>query len=235
MIVHSKHESRIDALRHMDSHLSAIDNGDKPLGERLSKGLEYFADRINLKYSVEQIVARTGRDVDYQGGRTIDPLLYIFIPRFIWPDKPNSSMAGQLFNQEFKISASRDTYIATSQVGELYWNFGWAGLMVGMTLIGALMAGISCSMRFDLLQSLPRFLLLLITVYMLILRSETALAEVFSVWSRASVMLLILNALVPKARFQPNDDVEDCAARYLDKRPGTYRLAKKSNLSEAST
>lgn len=200
LAVHAKHESRVEAINNIDKHIGSISREDGSISDRLSYGMEYFSDRINLKTSVEMIIARTDKDIAFQNGRTIEPLLYIFIPRFIWPDKPNSSMAGQVFNQEFKISASKRTFISTSQVGELYWNFGWSGIVVGMALIGGVMGAIALLMRLDINATLPRFLFILMTVYLLCLRSETAISEVFSVWGRTALLLILLNAFIPKIR-----------------------------------
>lgn len=196
--VHSKHESRSDAFKNIGSTLGAISEKGGTVGDRLSSGLDYLAERITLKQNVELIVARTGKDVPFQNGHTIAPLLYAFIPRFILPNKADSGMAGQLFNREFKLSPDPDTYISVSQLGELYWNFGWPGVIIGMILIGAIMSLIAAALRLDLLQTLPRFLMLLTTVYLLGLRFESALALNYTVWARASILLLIINALIPK-------------------------------------
>jgi len=232
-IVHSRHESRAEALENIDSRLDVIKSSNKSIDERLMGGLKYFTARINLKSSVDLIVAKTGSDVPFQHGRTIEPLLYMFIPRFIFPNKPYSSMAGQLFNWEFKISASHRTYISTSQVGELYWNFGWAGVVAGMAMIGAVMAVIASSMRFDVVKTLPRFLFVLMTVYLLSLRSETALAEVYSVWGRAAVLLFVLNAIIPKTPMGAlvNTVKEIETSKISVRRPVVFRLANKSKLT----
>lgn len=203
--VHSQNESRSEAFQNIGSKLQDIASQDKTTGERLADGLGYFASRITLKHSVELIVARTGKDIAYQNGHTIKPILYAFIPRFITPNKEDSSMAGRLFNLEFKISASPHTKIATSQIGELYWNFGWPGVLIGMVIIGSIMATIAAAVRLDTRQTLPRFLLLLMTVYILTLRFETAIAQNYTVWARAAILLLLLNAFAPKARKPAHD------------------------------
>ncbi len=200
MVVHSKDESRSEAFSNIGSRLDEITSEDKSAGERLGEGLTYFAERISLKQSVELILIRTGRDIAFQDGRTIKPILFAFIPRFILPNKEDSSMAGRLFNLEFRLSESPLTKIATSQVGELYWNFGWPGLIIGMILIGSIMASLATMLRLDTVQTLPRFLFLLMTVYVLTLRFETAIAQNYTVWARAALLLILLNLMIPKAR-----------------------------------
>lgn len=203
--VHSKHESRSEALKNIGSTLGKIASESDDIGDRLSGGLDYLADRITLKHNVELIVDRTGRDVPFQDGHTIAPLLYAFIPRFILPNKADSGMAGRLFNREFGLSPDPDTYISVSQLGELYWNFGWPGAIIGMILIGIVMALIASALRLDSLHTLPRFLMLLTTVYLLSLRFESALALNYTTWARACILLLILNALIPKKATSSNN------------------------------
>lgn len=199
-IVHLRNESRSDALQNIESRLNDISKQDRSLGDRFATGLDYFADRVTLKGMVELIVERTGKGVEFQGGRTIEPLLYVFIPRFLAPHKGDSSMAGLVFNREFHISADPDTYISMSHLGELYWNFGWPGLVIGMALIGALMALVAASVRLDTRSTLPRFLFLLMTIYMLSLRFESSIAGIYTLWARAAVLLLLISAVMPKQR-----------------------------------
>lgn len=225
-LTHSAHQSRSDAFKSIDTVVGKIAEEDKSPGERISEGLSYFADRITLKQSVELILIRAGKDVEFQNGRTIKPLLYAFVPRFILPDKEDSSMTGRLFNQEFKISASAQTKIATSQVGELYWNYGWPGLVIGMLAIGTVMATIASALRLDTVQTLPRFLFLLMSVYVLTLRFETALAQNYTIWARAALLLLLLNLLIPKAKRDKND-AGNTSARHV--KDGTRLLTRHSN------
>lgn len=196
--LHSGHQSRSDALENIESKLDTISGEGIPLAKRLSEGMDYLALRITLKQNMEMILERTGKDIAFQQGNTIAPLLYAFIPRFIAPNKGDSSATGQIFNREFRISPDRDTYISVGHLGEFYWNFGWPGLVIGMMIIGFIMASAATLLRLDVCPTLPKFLILLMTIYLLALRFEGALAMTYTIWARALVMLLLLNALVPK-------------------------------------
>lgn len=202
--VHTRGESLEKALQNLDSRLDSITGRDVSSGERLSGGLDYFVIRISMKPLVEMTVARTGNDVEFQNGRTIAPLLYAFIPRLILPDKADNAMTGRLFNREFGVSEAPETYIACSQLAELYWNFGWPGVVIGMFIIGAVLGATACVLRLDINPTLPRFLLLLLTAYLLALRFEASIALSYTVWARAVVMFLLLHALMPKARRRPS-------------------------------
>jgi hypothetical protein len=96
------------------------------------------ANRMALINSVAIILAETGRSVDYQYGRTIgEVFVALAIPRIFWPDKPSLGI-GRDFGRQFRILPRWDmsTYVAITPVGELYWNFGVAGVISGMFLLG---------------------------------------------------------------------------------------------------
>lgn len=201
--LHSRHQSRQEAFKEIGSKLQTLSKHEVPLAKRLSEGVDYFASRITLKQNMEIILSRVGKNVAFQNGETITPLIYAFIPRFIAPNKPDTSAVGRTFNREFKISADPDTYISVGHVGELYWNYGWTGLIAGMMLIGAFMALLGSLLRLDNNPTLPKFLILLMTIYLLTLRFEAGIAMTYTVWARALVLLLLLNAITPKRGDRP--------------------------------
>lgn len=153
-----------------------------------------FFERASLKNNVELIVARTGHGVEYQRGHTLQPLLGSFMPRLFWPDKPDVA-AGQLMNQEFDIAWEQDVYISPSHLGELYWNFGWPGVAVGMLALGVLLGFINS--RWDLSQSssLTRLLVIAVTLYALCLRFEGTIATGYTVWLRSLAAIWLLHVL----------------------------------------
>jgi hypothetical protein len=79
-----------------------------------------------------------------QMGSTMKDLYYAFIPRIVWPEKPPVSR-GAWFTTYLGM-APREAEATTSTgmtiVGEWYWNFGVAGVVVGMFLTGALLSGL---------------------------------------------------------------------------------------------
>lgn len=148
--------------------------------------------RLSLKQTMELIVARVGKDVSYQKGYTIGLFFAGFIPRVLWPDKPDSAV-GQLFNRQFGISADPNTYISSTQLGELYWNFGWTGILVGMPLIGFLLGFVGCRCCLAEHKSITRFLLLAVTVYLICLRFEGGIAITYTQWIRSVALVLVLH------------------------------------------
>jgi len=95
--------------------------------------------RLSVVSSVAAILRYTGRWVDYKYGETIllTPIS-LLIPRVLWPSKPNIGIARE-FGVTFDLvsGVDRDTQIAPTIVGELYWNFNLPGVLVGMFLLGA--------------------------------------------------------------------------------------------------
>jgi len=77
--------------------------------------------------------------VPYQWGSTLLDSLTLFIPRAIWSDKPEtaSSWLARVFYGQ-RVLAN----ISTTWPGELYLNFGWAGLVLGMFCTGIVCARI---------------------------------------------------------------------------------------------
>jgi hypothetical protein len=74
----------------------------------------------------------------FQWGQTMQYAAYAFVPRFFWPDKPSVSR-GAWFTMYLGAS-NRESESTTSTgitaVGELYWNFGIPGVVIGMLGIG---------------------------------------------------------------------------------------------------
>lgn len=169
---------------------------------------ESFFERLSLKTSVELIVSRTGKDVPYQAGYTLSPLLTAFIPRLIWPDKPDVQ-TGRVMNEAFQVSEQAETYISPSHLGELYWNFGWTGVLAGMVLIGALLGLVGRSCDLSRAVTLTRVMIAAVTMQALILGFESTIAAQYVVWMRSMLAIGLLHLLL--ARREDADAVEPAA------------------------
>jgi hypothetical protein len=99
-----------------------------------------FLGRMAYVTSTAAVIRDVGRHVDYKMGETLlRAPVSVLIPRIVWPDKPNI-VIGREFAETFRLIHSRDrqTQIGASSIGELYWNFGTAGVLFGMFLFGVL-------------------------------------------------------------------------------------------------
>jgi len=74
----------------------------------------------------------------FQWGQTMRYAAYAFVPRIMWPDKPNVTR-GAWFTMYLGASAREAESTSSTgitAVGELYWNFGIPGVVIGMLGIG---------------------------------------------------------------------------------------------------
>jgi sulfite exporter TauE/SafE len=105
--------------------------------------------------------------------------------------------------QSFFPDASTDVFISPSNLGELYWNFGGLGAVLGMAVIGALLGWVGA--RFELSESvtLSRVLILAMTIQILVQGFEASIANQYSTWLRLMLgigVLHVLFARMPVAR-----------------------------------
>lgn len=159
-----------------------------------------FFERASLKSSVEIIVRRTGNGVAFRDGYTLTPLLTAFVPRIIWPDKPDVQ-AGQVMNRDFHISMVMDTYISPSHLGELYWNFGWPGILLGMPVIGFVLGTVGARCNLADRVSLTRVLILVVTIRYIVMGFEGTIAVSYVVWLRSLAGIWALHVLLTRAEF----------------------------------
>jgi hypothetical protein len=85
------------------------------------------------------------REHGFKYGETMVNLTYAFIPRLIWPDKPIVTR-GSWFTSYLGGSGSEEeskTSTGIYSAGELYWNFGLAGVALGMFIMGTMFSYIA--------------------------------------------------------------------------------------------
>jgi hypothetical protein len=188
-----------------------------------------FFERSSVKSAVEMIVAKTGNEVRYQHGYTLIPLATAFIPRIIWPDKLDVQ-TGLLLDKEFHVTGTGEVYISPSQLGELYWNFGWPGVVIGMFLLGTLLGWINGLCDMSAGSSVTRLLILATTIYQVGIRFEASIASEYAVWIRSVVGILIMHRLFARRSAAPeaisNSSSSDAKASYdvsLPKFPNLLR------------
>jgi hypothetical protein len=100
--------------------------------ENIAKQLDLFLGRQFDPIAAAYLVGRVDGE-GYQMGATMEYAAYAFIPRVLWPEKPNVSK-GDWFNRY--VGAAPGTSLGITAVGELYWNFGVPGVAIGMFVLG---------------------------------------------------------------------------------------------------
>ncbi len=181
------------------------ENLDKALNSRkLDSGEANYSSssilaRTSLKPTMELILRKVGDSAPYQEGYTIALTALGLVPRAFWPGKPDTS-TGQLFNRELHISAFRDVYVSVSQLGEWYWNFGWPGLLVGMTCVGFLLGFVNSRCDLSEGQSVTRLLVIVVTAYLVCIRFEDNIAMSYIQMLRSLVAVALLHLLFARRR-----------------------------------
>ena len=192
--------NHIQALMNIDKVLQVVlANRDKVMERPGEERSQTFFERASLKGNVELAFEHTGIDTPLREGDTLVGLLVAFIPRLIWPDKPDVAV-GQLFNKEFIRTGDPNTYISPSHLGELYWNFGWPGILLGMAFIGALLGFVAAKCDMAEGQSVTRLMVLLATVKYACLGFEGSIAIAYIVWLRSLGAIALLHLALARQR-----------------------------------
>ena len=98
--------------------------------------------RLNQNDLVGAAVAYTPANRPFAAGETLWHALIALVPRAVWPDKPVVAGSMGLVTDYTGIYFDRTTSVGLGQVLEFYINFGYAGIVVGFLLLGALVTHI---------------------------------------------------------------------------------------------
>jgi hypothetical protein len=182
-------------LEHVVELAIAAENRDNGRGEHAQSLLE----RTSVRGSVQMIVQHTGVDVNFEYGATLTPLLATFVPRIIWSDKPTVE-TGRVVNKVFHVTEVDfwDTYISPSIPGELYWNFGWPGLLIGMTVIGGALGTLGRRCNLAERRSVTNLLVVAVTIKQVIVGIEGTFSPEYVVWFRSLGAIGILHLMFAK-------------------------------------
>ena len=107
--------------------------------DTLASGLNLTFARFSDVASVATLVSK-GRELSpHSPGETVSWIPEAVVPRALAPGKQDPGGFGNQFGRAYAIlpSFNTTTAIAISQPGEMFLNFGWLGLVVGMALLGA--------------------------------------------------------------------------------------------------
>lgn len=123
---------------------SGFGSGDFAAGvadyrENKSVIFQTFLGRFYGTDSFMVVLDAADQSYPLQWGATMADLLYFYIPRALWPGKPESySLA---FGREFlsAIPHAEGTFFTPTLPGELYLNFGVVGVLAGGLLMGFLL------------------------------------------------------------------------------------------------
>lgn len=94
------------------------------------------------------VYERTPAQVPYWQGETLKPLGLGFIPRALWPSKPEER-SGKAFGLRYDLitAAEGDMSVNLSWLIESYANFGWIGIITIMSAAGLFLAFLDASLN----------------------------------------------------------------------------------------
>lgn len=183
--------------------MRAITEQNEVRGGKYGQKSQTFLERATDKGAVELFVAHVGVDKPYKMGETLDQLLYVFVPRILWSDKPGANSA-QTFNRDFHLSEDPDTHISPTFLGELYWNFGYTGVVLGMTLIGLVFGYVSAYFDLSAGTSITRVLVVMVTLYQTVLGQGGQIELAYVVWMRTLAIIGLMHWILARgARHGP--------------------------------
>lgn len=113
-------------------------------GEGLEEMFSDFSDRFlerltameNFAVTLDRAESLKAQErLLHMDNNILKECLYAFIPRTLWPNKPIVSDMGLNFMHLYLDNVSR-SWAGPSIFGDLYRNYGWMGIPVGMLLMG---------------------------------------------------------------------------------------------------
>ena len=110
-----------------------------PTGADFRRAINPSVSRLSLLNQTANVIDLTPSVVPYQYGRLYSYLAITWIPRFVWPDKPSMNDANQYYQVAYGLTAESDlsnVSIAVGLLTESFINFGWAGVVGIMFLVG---------------------------------------------------------------------------------------------------
>jgi hypothetical protein len=189
---------RAQALQNIGKVVDIVlSSRDKVTEARPGERAQTFLERSSGKGNLELLFNHVGSDVEFLHGRSLVAIPMAFVPRLLMPDKEDLSV-GQLFTKEI-LKSNDYVYISVSHLGEWYWNFGWLGVLLGMSMSGLVLGFVGA--KFDLEQgaTLTRVLLLLVTVQSLCMGFGGTIPGSYVVWLRTIAAIGLLHLLFARS------------------------------------
>lgn len=111
---------------------------------QVSEATNSATSRLDLIHQFAYIYSLTPSAIPYQYGKTYSYLLIAFVPRVLWPDKPQAGAANKYYAVTYDITTeegAEKSSFGMSFLGESYINFGVFGI-IGIMLIQGVIVGL---------------------------------------------------------------------------------------------
>ncbi len=160
--------------------------------------------------AISMVHEKTPSKVPFWEGESYYNLLYKFIPRFLWKDKPAEEM-GQLFGHRYEVLDEWNftTSMNTPIIAEAYMNFGWLGFYSMFIIMAYILARAVISSNIKSVKSDGTLKVLLkglnvAIVLTFVIQWESNFSMVFG----KLVILVIINFLIEWLSFRKQDSNE---------------------------
>ena len=176
----------------------------------IANTIEYIITLKSLDtfYNTAYVIDNFPRKYIYYYGETYSSVLFMFVPRIIWSDKP-VSFAAQLGvlertgNRDFTLEEWRNTNmfsLSPGFIGEAFANFGLIGVLILSFLFGVVTkkfdSGIHISEVFRNINVMPY--LSFLAIFFLLLRGDFFAAVYYSIFYFIYLKLIIKICKVPR-------------------------------------
>lgn len=109
--------------------------GSKDFNDLLVQGIAATSIRFDGLGVASVIVRDCPSRVPFQGGWSLGYIPLSYVPRIVWPGKPDLA-PGLWVTAHFGAGPGVFSHTGSTWVGELWYSFGWFGVMIGMAVMG---------------------------------------------------------------------------------------------------
>ncbi len=184
---------RLDSMSELiDLHyFSKEDELDDLRNKRLAGGFARVGDN-----SLEIVLTQTPSAVPFWNGETYAVIPYIFIPRFLWPEKPPRDFWNK-YGRKYGVISEDDfeTAVGVGFLAEAYMNYGYIALYVLALTFGFMIALLErCSAYFIGGPTVLAFMVFLLPVLPYSIDLGSMLSSLFA----CNAVMLVMRVLVRK-------------------------------------
>ena len=189
--------------------LTAIGAGSRSweFSEWMETGIEATSHRFDALGGASVLVRDTPSRVEFQNGRTLGLFFVAWVPRILWPEKPNI-MIGQWVTDVYGSGPHISSNTAPTHIGEYYINFGILGVVLGMFVI-ATVGRVAQESLMKQNPTAPAIVVMTVFLYHLILKFEGSVGGMYAGIGFAIIPIYFIHRIVrltlPTVR---NDDQE---------------------------
>jgi hypothetical protein len=203
--------SAIDALRNPSETLERVSSfiETQRFGEYFNEGIQATGARLD-GLGVTSVIVRDTPDLSpFQNGRTLALFFAAFVPRVLWVSKPEITI-GQWITNVYGSGPGIESSTGPTQIGDFYLNFGIAGVIGGMVILGLTLRVTQESLLPEQ-PTAPGVLASVVILYGIVMRFEGNVAQIYSSVVFSLVPILVTHWIVRTLTAPPPGYTSDAA------------------------